>query len=231
MFLKTPYEIQKKSNIKITTARYYIPSGRFIQKRDYIDEKFLLNKSIEDSLFKTKGGRIVYSNGGITPDSTVQEQKMDIITTQFWRSGYFYSFAQENKYLYEKFSDVEKDGALLDKFYSYAKNRKKATLPGQKELLELEENILSIDSTNIDVRKAINTLSDFYDKKITQKSTAESEQMHQILLLEFAGLFNGPKGRIEQSFLNDAVLKTAIDIMHNQNFYANTLTNTQVIEN
>ena len=55
--------------------------------------------------------------------------------------------------------------------------------------------------------------------------------MHQILLLEFAGLFNGPKGRIEQSFLNDAVLKTAIDIMHNQNFYANTLTNTQVIEN
>ena len=41
---------------------------------------------------------------------------------------------------------------LLDKFYTYAKNRKKPTLPGQKELLKLEENILSIDSTIIDVR-------------------------------------------------------------------------------
>ncbi len=229
--VQTAYEIDQKRTIKITTARYYIPSGRFIQKRDYIDEKFLLNKTIEDSLFKTKGGRIVYSNGGITPDSTVEEQKMDIVTTQFWRSGYFYSFAQENKYLYEKFSDVEKDSALLDKFYTYAKNRKKPTLPGQKELLKLEENILSIDSTNIKIRKAINTLSDFYDKKLIQKTTSESEQMYQILLLEYAGLFNGPKGRIEQSFLNDTVLKTALDIINNQNFYANTLNNTQVFEN
>ena len=52
--VQTAYEIDKKRTIKITTARYYIPSGRFIQKRDYVDEKFLLNKAVEDSLFKTK---------------------------------------------------------------------------------------------------------------------------------------------------------------------------------
>ena len=40
-------------------------------------------------------------------------------------------------------------------------------------------------------RKALNTLSDFYNKKIVEKTNNESEQMNQLLLLEFAGLFNG----------------------------------------
>ena len=99
--VQTAYEIDKKRTIKITTARYYIPSGRFIQKRDYIDSKFLMNKADEDSLFKTRNGRIVYGNGGITPDTIVVDKKMESISTQFWRSGYFYSFAQENKFQYK----------------------------------------------------------------------------------------------------------------------------------
>ena len=57
--VQTAYEIDKKRTIKITTARYYIPSGRFIQKRDYVDSKFLMNKSKEDTLFKTMNGRVV----------------------------------------------------------------------------------------------------------------------------------------------------------------------------
>ncbi len=111
--VQTAYEIDKKRTIKITTARYYIPSGRFIQKRDYVDEKFLLNKAVEDSLFKTKKGRIVYSNGGITPDSSVSDMTMDVITSQFWRKGYFYSFAQKNKHLYENFDQVQKDPMII----------------------------------------------------------------------------------------------------------------------
>ena len=229
--VQTAYEIDSKRTIKITTARYYIPSGRFIQKRDYIDEKFLLNKTVEDSLFKTKGGRLVYGNGGITPDSTVVEQKMDLVTTQFWRNGYFYSFAQENKFHYKKFSDVENDQSLIEKFYKYINKNKKVTLPGQKDLAQLEESIFSIDSTNIKARKALNALNDFYAKSIDEKIYEESDQMHQILLLEFAGLFNGPKGRIEQSFINDEVLKTALNVINNQKFYSNALLNVQHIDN
>ena len=174
---------------------------------------------------------MVYGNGGITPDSTVLEQKMDLVTTQFWRNGYFYSFAQENKFHYKKFSDVESDQLLIDKFYKYINKHKKVTLPGQKDLAQLEESIFSIDSTNIKARKALNALNDFYAKSIDEKIYEESEQMHQILLLEFAGLFNGPKGRIEQSFINDEVLKAALNVINNQKFYSNALLNAQHIDN
>lgn len=229
--VQTAYEIDKKRTLKITTARYFIPSGRFIQKRDYIDSKFLINKADEDSLFKTMNGRIVYGNGGITPDSIVVDKKMESISTQFWRNGYFYSYAQENKYLYNSFSEVEKDEELLNNFNKYLEKRNKATLPGQKELQELEKNIMSIDSSDFVARKALNTLSDFYNKNIAEKTNNESDEMYQLLLLEYAGLFNGPRGRIEQSFTNDIVLKTAISIVENKNLFTSTISNEQIINN
>ena len=229
--VQTAYEIDKKRTIKITTARYYVPSGRFIQKRDYIDSKFLMNKADEDSLFKTRNGRTVYGNGGITPDTIVVDKKMESISTQFWRNGYFYSFAQENKFQYETFVDVEKDSDLLNKFYDYIKDLDKAMLPGQKELTELEKNITSIDSTDASARKALNTLSDFFSKKIIEKTDNESNNMTQLLLLEFAGLFNGPEGRIKQSFLNDSVLKIAKNIVEDETLFTLTISNEQLIQN
>ena len=229
--VQTAYEIDKKRTIKITTARYFIPSGRFIQKRDYIDSKFLMNKADEDSLFKTMNGRTVYGNGGITPDSIVIDKKMEMISTQFWRNGYFYSFAQENKFLYDSFSDVQKDKELFNKFNKYLDKRKKAALPGQKELNDLEKNIMSIDSTDTNARKALNTLSDFFYKNLDEQTNNESEQMYKLLLLEFAGLFNGPEGRIEQSFENDSVLKTALNIVENKNLFTTTISNDQITNN
>ena len=229
--VQTAYEIDKKRTIKITTARYYIPSGRFIQKRDYVDEKFLLNKAVEDSLFKTKKGRIVYSNGGITPDSSVSDMTMDVITSQFWRKGYFYSFAQKNKHLYENFDQVQKDPMIINKFIDFTKGKNDLTLPGKKELSQLEKDLYDLDSSNVSIKKAVKQISEFYDAKIEEKSLAESEDMKEILFLEFAGLFNGPKGRIEQSFKTDNMLKTAIDIISDQYLYLYTFKNNQFSNN
>jgi len=55
--------------------------------------------------------------------------------------------------------------------------------------------------------------------------------MTQLLLLEFAGLFNGPEGRIQQSFINDNVLKTAKNIAEDKSVFVSTISNQQLIEN
>ena len=229
--VQTAYEVDKKRTLKITTARYFIPSGRFIQKRDYIDKKFLLNQTVEDSLFKTKSGRIVYGNGGITPDSTVNETKMSVITTQYWRKGYFYSYAQKNKFLYNNFDEVERDANLTSKFIDFTKDRDQISLPGKKELSFLEKSLQDLDSTNFSIRQAVQTISDFYESKIVEKTLDESNDMRDILLLEFAGLFNGPKGRIEQSFKTDNVLKAAKTIISDQYLYSYTFKNHQNLKN
>ena len=229
--VQTAYEVDKKRTLKITTARYFIPSGRFIQKRDYIDKKFLLNQSVEDSLFKTKSGRIVYGNGGITPDSTVNETKMSVITTQYWRKGYFYSYAQKNKFLYNNFDEVERDANLTSKFIDFTKDRDQISLPGKKELSLLKNSLQDLDSTNLSIKQAVQTISNFYESKIVEKTLDESNDMRDILLLEFAGLFNGPKGRIEQSFKTDNVLKAAKTIISDQYLYSYTFKNHQNLKN
>ena len=229
--VQTQYSFDDKRSIKITTARYYIPSGRFIQKRDYIDNKYIMNASDEDSIFTTIGGRTVYGNGGITPDSTIEPSTMKSLTSQYWRSGYFYSFSQENKHHYASFKSVLNDDSLLDKFKNYTETKESVDLPGEKELKIIIEKISELDSTDIRANDALNLLSDFYDREEGKRRESEQNEIRELILLEFAGLFNGTEGRLKQALKNDETVQVALDVLSNNNTYQASLSSTENFEN
>ncbi len=229
--VQTQYSFDDKRSIKITTARYYIPSGRFIQKRDYIDNKYIMNASDEDSIFTTIGGRTVYGNGGITPDSTIEPSTMKSLTSQYWRSGYFYSFSQENKHHYASFKSVLNDDSLLDKFKNYTETKESVDLPGEKELKIIIEKISELDSTDIRTNDALNLLSDFYDREEGKRRESEQNEIRELILLEFAGLFNGTEGRLKQALKNDETVQVALDVLSNNNTYQASLSSTENFEN
>ena len=229
--VQTQYSFDEKRSIKITTARYYIPSGRFIQKRDYIDNKYIMNASDEDSIFTTIGGRTVYGNGGITPDSTIEPSTMKSLTSQYWRSGYFYSFSQENKHHYASFKSVLNDDSLLDKFKNYTESKESVDLPGEKELNIVIEKISELDSTDIRTNDALNLLSDFYDREEGKRRESEQNEIRELILLEFAGLFNGTEGRLKQALKNDETVQVALDVLSNNSSYQASLSSTENFEN
>ena len=229
--VQTQYSFDDKRSIKITTARYYIPSGRFIQKRDYIDEKYIMNASDEDSIFTTIGGRIVYGNGGIAPDSTVVPDSLKSLSSQYWRNGHFYTFSQENKHNYKTFKSVENDKNLLKKFEKYIDTKDKILLPGEKDLNLAKVKISKLDSTDSEVKKALDLLSDFYDREEKKRRKSEESEIKELLLLEFAGLFNGTEGRLIQALKNDETVQTAIDILSNNSAYFSSLSSSGIIEN
>jgi len=229
--VQTQYSFDDKRSIKITTARYYIPSGRFIQKRDYIDNKYIMNASDEDSIFTTIGGRTVYGNGGITPDSTIEPSTMKSLTSQYWRSGYFYSFSQENKHHYASFKSVLNDDSLLDKFKNYTETKESVDLPGEKELKIIIEKISELDSTDIRANDALNLLSDFYDREEDKRRESEQNEIRELILLEFAGLFNGTEGRLKQALKNDETVQVALDVLSNSSSYQASLSSTENFEN
>ena len=229
--VQTQYSFDEKRSIKITTARYYIPSGRFIQKRDYIDNKYIMNASDEDSIFTTIGGRTVYGNGGITPDSTIEPSTMKSLTSQYWRSGYFYSFSQENKHHYSSFKSVLNDDSLLDKFKNYTESKESVDLPGEKELNIVIEKISELDSTDIRANDALNLLSDFYDREEDKRRESEQDEIRELILLEFAGLFNGTEGRLKQALKNDETVQVALDVLSNSGTYQASLSSTENFEN
>jgi len=230
--VQSQYQIDDKRSIKVTTARYYIPSGRFIQKRDYIDDKFILNKTEEDSVFTTMSGRNVLGNGGITPDSTITPGLMAALSSQYWRRGYFYTFAQQNKHRYQTFSEVLDDLTIIDKFNEFIKEQEDdIQLPGEKELRQVKEKIASLDSMNVEANQALETLSVFYENQEEQSIASESNDIRQVIILEFAGLMNGPEGRVKQALKDDKIVKVALDILSDKLVYETSLIPSQISEN
>jgi len=230
--VQSQYEIDDKRSIKVTTARYYIPSGRFIQKRDYIDDKYILNKTEEDSVFTTMNGRNVLGNGGITPDSTITPERMAALSSQYWRRGYFYSFAQQNKHRYQTFSEVLDDLTIIDKFNEFIKEQEDdIQLPGEKELGQVKEKIAALDSMNAEVNQALETLSQFYANQEEKSIASESEDIRQVIILEFAGLMNGPEGRVKQALKDDKIVKVALDILSDKLVYETSLIPFEITEN
>ena len=229
--VQTLYPIDKIRSLKVTTARYYIPSGRFIQNNDYINEKVVLESEQEDSIFTTLNGRKVLGNGGITPDSIIFSETMEPLTVQYWRSGFFYSFAQENKFQYEKFEDVENDNELMSKFNNFISTKDKVRLPGEEVLEEIEEKMTALGKIDNKTKKAMNDLGLFFKNQKNDRMISENTDMKQLLLLEFAGLFNGPEGRIKQALKDDKVVQSAINILSNDNSYQMAFKNSQVITN
>src|SRR5690606_23255082 len=89
--VQTTRPLSYNAQLKVTTAKYYIPSGRCIQALDYSHRKADGTVvKIADSLkaeFKTKNGRIVYDGGGLDPDVRVENRYLGAITTALMDAG------------------------------------------------------------------------------------------------------------------------------------------------
>ncbi len=87
------------TQLKVTTAKYYIPSGRCIQARDFSHPNEDGSVGIiPDSLiseFKTKNGRIVKDGGGITPDIEILPDPLSQISSELFLRNYIFDFATE----------------------------------------------------------------------------------------------------------------------------------------
>ena len=105
--VQRPFLLSDGSAVRITVSRYYTPSGRAIQ-RDYSngkDEYYVSAYSNPDSnkidstklKHKTKGGRVVYGGGGITPDIIVEYDELTNYSIELTRNNIYYQFVR--KYL------------------------------------------------------------------------------------------------------------------------------------
>ena len=148
------------SAVRLTTARYYTPTGRSIQKpysgngnknyyRDYqlrIRSGELLNKDsikVVDSLkFTTPKGKIVYGGGGIIPDVFVAIDTTSYMTNFYFNSvnNYAFDYVDNNRKNLEKWTidtfvaDFDKDDSILDNYLSDIKDRAKPSFRTKKSL-------------------------------------------------------------------------------------------------
>lgn len=129
--VQTTRQLPYGSEVKITVAKYYIPSGRCIQALDYAhrNDDGSVNKTV-DSLraeFKTKGGRKVLDGNGIDPDISMDDQYLSTVTSSLIQEGFIFDYA--SKYCGENpiktdLKSVKLSDAEYTKFTEWLKTQK-----------------------------------------------------------------------------------------------------------
>ena len=214
--VQTVYNIDRNKALKVTTAKYYIPSGRLIQKSGYLPDELLADTVALDTLFETVGGREVKSGDGITPDYVIELEKRNPILLACLRKGLFFSYVQKNKHTYDSFEDVNNDPILLDQLEEYIMNHEEdlnIKLEGENAYLDTKETLMNLDSNDISIAGAIQLLDSYFEEKAITQFDRERKDIKDWLLMEFAKQFDGEKGRMKISQRIDEDITKAMDIL------------------
>ena len=217
-------KLSYNSQLKLTVAKYYIPSGRCIQALDYSNrnEDGSVGK-VPDSLmtaFQTKNGREVFDGGGINPDIITETGKVSNIVISLFRERFFFDYATDFRFENDSimqdfiFSDSNYEhfvNYLSDKEYTY-KTKTEQALEKLKEKAT-DENYFESLSDEYEAFSVQLTANKGDDLLVSKK------EIKEILTGEIRSRYFYQIGRIEAALSFDAELEKAIEILKNEKEY------------
>jgi carboxyl-terminal processing protease len=219
-----------KSKLKVTTAKYYTPSGRCIQAIDYGSRKADGSVGeIPDSLktmYKTASGREVWDGGGIEPDVETQKNKrsaiLPVLVRKFYIFDYATAYAKKNPSIAgagsfrltdQDFTDFS--NWLGDKDFGYKTKTEKA-LAKVKETAENEKYFSGIEE---DYNKLMQALS--HDKQ--QDLLKNKEQVMRYLQNEIVSRYYYREGALQNNLNIDTTVSKAIQTLKDGTAYQKVL--------
>jgi carboxyl-terminal processing protease len=214
------------SQVKITVAKYYIPSGRCIQSIDYFhkDENGNADK-VPDSLiaeFRTKNGRAVYDGGGIEPDVSMEAMKLSKISqtliTKYLLFDYANLYASKHSSIlpadqFEITDDIYNDliAFLKDKNYDYQ-------TASEEALEKLKSNAVK-DKTFDLIEEDYKALQSKILHSKSEDLLTYKDEIKMILKDEIVGRYYYQKGRIVASLNEDPEIAKAIEVLQGSETY------------
>lgn len=218
------------AQLKVTTAKYYTPSGRCIQALDYShrNEDGSVGK-VPDSLkseFKTANNRSVFDGGGIDPDIEIDKENMSPVAFSLYTKGLLFDYATEFYYSNDKMTSAKEfiitdeeynkfKKWLKDKDYSYTTqvennlSKLKEYALEEKYYSDIEDNIKSLEQTLM--KSKANDLEDF------------KSQIKILLEEEITSRYYLERGSIESSFDVDEDISKAIAVLNDKDKYDSIL--------
>ncbi len=222
------------TQLKVTTAKYYIPSGRCIQARDFShpNEDGSVGL-IPDSLiseFKTKDGRIVKDGGGITPDVEILPEPLSQISSELFLRNYIFDYATAYFWAHpnitspNQFTFTDQDYSDFKTFLINRKfNYKTST---EESLTELIANAKK--EKYYDIHKDLfNDLEKDVTHNLNQDLTMFRSEITDLLEDEIVGRYFYEQGAIAWTIKKDEQVLKARDLLNNRGEYDAILKGTE----
>jgi carboxyl-terminal processing protease len=218
--VQTTRPLAYNSQLKVTTAKYYIPSGRCIQALDYSHRKE--DGSVDrvaDSLkseFKTKNGRKVYDGGGLDPDVETDEDYLATVTVALINSQFVFEYA--SRYCAENLAPEDlKKLALTDKeyekFVSWVSEQKftysTALERNTKDLIESAKR----EKYYSELENQLTTLRNKVEQNKSTDMVRFKKEISDVLLQQIAFHYALGEGQAEVSLKNDRTVMEAGKIL------------------
>ena len=217
-------KLSYNAQLKLTIAKYYIPSGRCIQALDYSgrNEDGSVGK-VPDSLmtsFFTKNGRVVKDGGGILPDIVIEPDKYGMIISSLLKERLFFDYSTQYRFAHDSISsnfvfsneDFKNFKTYLaDKEYSY-KTETETVLEKLKKKAEAEEYFSKLS-------KEYDVLFAKMQENKNDDLQKHKNSIKEILTAEILSRYYYQKGRIKAGLNFDVEVEKAIEILKDRQQY------------
>jgi carboxyl-terminal processing protease len=211
------------SDLKLTTAKYYTPSGRCIQKGNYSIWKDSASTD-ETAFYFTTSGRRVHGSGGIAPDVVVHYPKVSDLIIDMRRKSLFFNFAvryTSKQTISDK--DFEIDQSIIRAFRNYLSEKSyEYHHPIEKQLTSLKKDALDSGYDNL-IIEDINRLEKSLGKTRDIILENSMEDIKRLLKLEIATKVYGTRAGVELGIKNDPVVKKALELLRDRDYYNHLL--------
>ena len=216
--------------MKVTIAKYYIPSGRCIQAIDYAHK----NKQgqplrVPDSLrrpFKTKDGRTVYDGGGITPDVKMKPTMFSQVTGDLYGQNYIFNFANMFAEHHKNISGPATfriSDSTFQAFKNYVTNKGFSYETETGALLKRLNKSAHSENYFKALKPELDNLAKTLKKEKKQDIDKHKKEIEELLRIEIVGRYYYQSGKAEASIVNDNEVARAVQILNNKKEYDSIL--------
>ncbi|MDQ3393660.1 MAG: S41 family peptidase [Bacteroidota bacterium] len=222
------------SQLKVTTAKYYTPSGRCIQAIDYShrNEDGSVGK-VPDSLkvaFKTKNGRIVYDGGGVDPDLAIEKKMFPPIAQSLGAKGLIFDYATEFRHKNTQIASP-KDFKITDEEYNHfvkwlSNKDYDYVTKVEKTIEDLIENAKD-EQFFEDIDKHIQSLKARVQHNKEHDLQIFKDDIKLLLKEEIISRYYYQQGIIEASFSHDEDVREALNVLNDTKRYEQILSSTK----
>ncbi len=218
------------SKVKLTTAKYYIPSGRCIQAIDYsLKDEAGNGRSVPDSLrkaFETKNGRTVYDGVGIEPDIEIDSRNFAPITYSLVTRSLIFRFA--NEFALQRDSiptarEFKVSEALYDEFVNWLQDKEYDYTTRVEKTIDDLETYAEREKYFEDIRDELASLKESVSHSKEQDLITFKEEIKEALKDEIVSRYYYQQGTIEASLDKDPELVKALEIVKDSERYSSIL--------
>ncbi|WP_291783345.1 S41 family peptidase [Cecembia sp.] len=221
--VQTTVPLSYNAQIKLTTAKYYIPSGRCIQAIDYSkkDENGNSN-SVPDSLrneFKTKNGRLVLDGAGIEPDLKIDSKSFAPITFSLVARNLIFSYGNEFFRQHESIAsprDFEIDDTMYKDFVSWLEDKDYDYTTYVEKSLEDLNKYAQKEPYFEEIQATIEELKNKVSHNKEQDLITHKGEIKEALKEELISRYYYQEGVVEASLKNDEEIKKSLAILSDQ---------------